>query len=228
MERIAHRGAKREFPENSLPAFGRAFERRADAIELDVHATRDGVVVVHHDPTVHPPNTSKRAISDMTWNELERVELSSGITVPSLDDVLAATPANKTVYVEIKGTGIEAAVIAVVREHKVPCALHSFDHEAIGRCRLLAPEIPRGVLFDEGPAAEMIRAIAERGARDLWPRWNLIDARLVSRAHDAGARVIAWTVNSVSTARTLVDMGVAGICTDDVRLLDELRPGASP
>src|SRR5439155_7107203 len=49
VQRIAHRGAKREFPENTLPAFQRAFERGADAIELDVHATRDGVVVVHHD-----------------------------------------------------------------------------------------------------------------------------------------------------------------------------------
>jgi glycerophosphoryl diester phosphodiesterase len=137
--------------------------------------------------------------------------------------VLAATPANKTVYVEIKGVGIEAAVVAVIREHNASCAVHSFDHDAITRCGALAPEIPRGVLFDDATADEMIRAIAERGARDLWPRWDLIDAGLVARAHDAGARVIAWTVNSVSSAKTLVDMGVAGICTDDVRLLDDLR-----
>jgi len=223
LERIGHRGAKREFPENSLPAFHRAFERGADAVELDVHATRDGIVVVHHDPTVPAPGGAKRTISDMSWDELRRLELSPGVSVPTLAAVLEATPANKTVYVEIKGTAIEAAVIAVIREHRATCAVHSFDHEAITRCRALAPEIPRGILFDDAPADEMIRAIGVRGARDLWPRWDLIDAELVARAKHAGARVVAWTVNSVVTAKKLVEMGVAGICTDDVRLLDELR-----
>jgi glycerophosphoryl diester phosphodiesterase len=223
LERIAHRGAKREFPENSLPAFRRAFERGADAVELDVHATRDGIVVVHHDPTVRSIGAAEHTIAEMSWDELRRLEVLSGVSIPALADVLEVTPANKTVYVEIKGVAIEAAVIAVIREHRATCAVHSFDHEAITRCRALAPEIPRGILFDDAPADEMIRAIGVRGARDLWPRWDFIDAELVARAQDAGARVIAWTVNSAATAKKLVALGVAGVCTDDVRLLDELR-----
>jgi glycerophosphoryl diester phosphodiesterase len=224
MERIAHRGAKREYPENTISAFRRAFERGADALELDVHATRDGVVVVHHDATVLTPlGGAPHAIANVTWDELEDVELATGIGVPRLADVLAVTPANKTVYVEIKGERIEAAVVAVIRESAVACAVHSFDHDAIVRCRGIAPEIPRGILFDQAPADAMIRGLALTGARDLWPRWDLIDAGLVVRAHDAGARVIAWTVNAVAAAQTLADMGVDGLCTDDVRLLDELR-----
>jgi glycerophosphoryl diester phosphodiesterase len=225
LERIAHRGAKLELPENSVPAFRRAFERGADAIELDVHCTRDGVVVVHHDPSVRQAAGKSKSlgISDTSWHELERAELASGIGLPRLVDVLAMTPAGKTVYVEIKGENIETSVLSVIGASRARCAVHSFDHRAIARCRQIAPDIPRGILFDDPPAREMMRALELTGARDLWPRWDLIDAPFVARAHDAGARVIAWTVNSVSAARALIDMGVDGLCTDDVRLLDDLR-----
>ena len=221
MERIAHRGAKREYPENSLPAFLRAFERHADAIELDVHATSDSVVVVHHDPDLRPnPHTPKRTIAEMTWEELERVELATGVGIPRLSDVLALTPAEKTVYVEIKGSDIEAAVVSTIANGSARCAVHSFDHAAIARCREIAPDLPRGILYDQAPPDAMVRQLELVGARDLWPRWNLIDAELVARVHAAGARVIAWTVNSRADAQSLVGLGVDGLCTDDVRLLD--------
>ncbi len=221
MERIAHRGAKREYPENSLPAFRRAFERHADAIELDVHATRDGVIVVHHDPDLRPrPGAPKRKIADTTWEELQRVELATAVGIPRLSDVLALTPAEKTVYVEIKGSGIEAAVVSTIANGSARCAVHSFDHAAIARCREIAPDLPRGILYDQAPPDVMVRQLELVGARDLWPRWNLIDAELVARVHAAGARVIAWTVNSRADAQSLVALGVDGLCTDDVRLLD--------
>ena len=111
----------------------------------------------------------------------------------------------------------------MIRESAVRCAVHSFDHQAILRCREIAPEIPRGILFENATGDAMIRGLGTFDARDLWPRWDLIDARLVAEAHDAGARVIAWTVNSVASAQALVGMGVDGLCTDDVRLLDGLR-----
>jgi glycerophosphoryl diester phosphodiesterase len=226
LKRIAHRGAKREYPENSLPAFRRAFERHADAIELDVHATRDGTVVVHHDPDLRPsPGTPKRKIADMNWEELQRVELAPGIGIPRLSDVLALTPTEKTVYVEIKGSGIEAAVVSTIANGSAQCAVHSFDHAAIAKCRDIAPHLPRGILYDESSPDAMVRQLELVGARDLWPRWNLIDAELVARVHAAGARVIAWTVNSRSDAQSLIATGVDGLCTDDVRLLD--APGSN-
>jgi glycerophosphoryl diester phosphodiesterase len=219
LERIAHRGAKRELPENTIPAFLRAFGRGADAIELDVHTTRDGVVVVHHDPDLSP----RRAIVGLTWDEVQGLEPSSGVAVPRLADVLAVTPPGKTVYVEIKGERIEGAVATVIGESSARCAVHSFDHDAIARLRAIAPQIPRGILFDERASGEtMRRRIEATGARDLWPRRDLIDDALVALAHEAGARVIAWTVNSRSEAQTLVALGVDGVCTDDVRLLDDL------
>jgi glycerophosphoryl diester phosphodiesterase len=60
------------------------------------------------------------------------------------------------------------------------------------------------------------------GARDVWPEWNSIDEQLVARVHAAGGRVIAWTVNDREAAVRLAALGVDGVCTDDVRLLDDL------
>ena len=217
MERIAHRGAKREFPENTLAAFARAFERGADAVELDVHATADGVLVVHHDPSVHGPGGALLDISGTSWNDLRRVEFGPGVGIPALAEVLRAAPPSATVYVELKGAGIEQLVAGVIRASTTRCAVHSFDHAAIETMRAIAPEIPRGILFEDSDldlAAEMSRT----GARDVWPHWKLIDAALVAAVHAAGGRVIAWTVNDAAVAARLATLGVDGLCGDDVRI----------
>lgn len=224
-ELVAHRGAKRERPENTLAAFARAIELGADALELDVHATRDGVVVVHHDPAPaaagargEPP----RPIAECTARELAAFRVG-GEHIPALADVLALAAGRVTVYVEIKGAGIERAVVDVVRASRVTCAIHSFDHEAIGRVRALAPEIPRGLLF-EHRGADMLAALGEYDARDLWPRVPLVDASLVEGAHRMGRRVVVWTVNRAEDATRLAALGVDALCGDDVPLLrDALR-----
>ena len=215
VERIAHRGAKREFPENTLSSFQRAFELGADAVELDVHATRDGVVVVHHDPTLghHGP-----AIRDLSWPE---VTTRTKAAVPRLHDVLEAIPASATVYVEIKALGIEKAVSETLAKVPVRCAVHSFDHATIVRMREVAPKVARGVLFD-GSITALNDVLSRSAARDVWPQWELIDQALVNRVHAQGCRVIAWTVNTREEARRLAALGVDGICSDDVRLLEEL------
>jgi len=189
VERIAHRGARREFPENTLSSFRRAFEVGADAVELDVHATRDGVVVVHHDPTVGPDGP---AIADLTWAELQDRFDSR---IPALRDALEAIPASATAYVEIKAKGIEEAVSETLANVPVRCAVHSFDHETIERMREIAPRVARGVLF-EGSLASLNDVLARSAARDVWPHWKLVDQALVNRVHVRGCRVIAWTVNT--------------------------------
>jgi glycerophosphoryl diester phosphodiesterase len=215
VERIAHRGAKREFPENTLSSFHRAFELGADAVELDVHGTQDGVIVVHHDPTLgrHGP-----AIRELTWAELAQ---HTEVPVPRLRDVLEAIPASATVYVEIKALGIEHAVSETLASVPVRCAVHSFDHATIVRMREIAPKVARGVLFD-GSLTALNDVLSRSAARDVWPQWKLIDQGLVNRVHARGCRVIAWTVNTREEARRLAALGVDGICSDDVRLLEEL------
>jgi glycerophosphoryl diester phosphodiesterase len=223
MERIGHRGAKREHQENTIAAFKTAFARGADAVELDVHGTRDGAVVVHHDPTLGPNHgeISGRAIAELDWPTVARSSTAAATRIPTLSDVFAVVPSAGTVYVEIKGHGIESLVRDVVSAAKVRCAVHSFDHDAIRTMRQIAPQIPRGILYDHRPA-NVEADMKSTGARDVWPNWKLIDRPLVERVHAAGGRVIAWTVNDVEAAKALATLGVDGLCTDDVRLLDGL------
>ena len=223
MERIGHRGAKTELPENTIGAFKRAFDRGADAIELDVHATSDGVVVVYHDPTLGRGfrNLAGRAIAELDWRTLAVASETAALRIPMLSDVFGIVPGGGTVYVEIKGDDIEALVAGVIANARTHCAVHSFDHACIERLRHLAPSIPRGILIDQRDT-DVVAAMSRTGARDVWPEWTLIDSALVERVHGAGGRVIAWTVNDVTTAATLAKMGVDGICTDDVRMLDAL------
>ena len=221
MERIGHRGAPREFPENTLPAFDRAFALGANAVELDVHASADGVPVVHHDPDVWMRDNGKRLrrpISSLTWSELARVELAPEVFLPSLEQVLDLVGPRGTVYVELKGHGVEDRAIAVIMGSRTRCAVHSFDHSSIERASKLAPSLRRGILFEEYPG-DIERSMRDVSALDVWPQWELVDAALVERVHAAGGRVIAWTVNTVAAAEHLVKLGVDSLCGDDVRLL---------
>lgn len=142
--------------------------------------------------------------------------------MPTLEQVLKLVDGRATVYVELKGKDVESASLATIRASRTRCAVHSFDHLAIARAATLAPEIRRGILFDAYPV-DVVRSMRDASALDVWPQWELIDQPLVDRVHEAGGRVIAWTVNSRAAAEQLVALGVDGLCGDDVQLLASLH-----
>lgn len=226
IELVGHRGAPKELYENTLEAFQRAFERGADAIELDVHASRDAVVVVHHDPSLRkgtePTQWIGRPLAEMTADEIRRVRLPGGAGIPTLAEVLAEMPGEAIAYVELKGAAIESLTTAVIRSSKRRCAVHSFDHSAVERAAKIAPEIPRGLLFDQYPR-DLSGSMERAGATSLWLERRLPDQQLVDAAHQMGARVYAWTVNEPSEARHLAELGVDALCSDDLRPLSFLR-----
>ena len=223
-EVIAHRGASRERIENTLPAFVRAEELGADAIELDVHATRNGIVVVHHDPvpqgTPEDPALADVPIARLTLKELRRISLAPNTGIPTLAQVLRTVRAPMRMYVEIKGRGIEAAVVDTIRASPEPdrCAVHGFDHRVVPRVRSIAPEIPGGVL-SSSYLIDTVHALRAAGARDYWVWWEHADQALCDAVHEAGGRVIAWTVNDPAAAAALAQLGVDGVCTDDVPVI---------
>jgi glycerophosphoryl diester phosphodiesterase len=215
VEIIGHRGSPREYTENSLPSFRHAFAEGADGIELDVHGTRDGAIVVHHDPVTNsrPGDSGPVAvIGESTLAALRSVEIA-GERIPTLDELLSAVPLHATAYVEVKAQRIEEAVIAAIRSGGGRCAVHSFDHRVARRVHDLAPDIPVGVLQTSYPV-DPVRPVRDARARDLWQHWELIDAELIDRVHDEGGRVIAWTVNDPAVAERLAAWGIDGICTD--------------
>jgi glycerophosphoryl diester phosphodiesterase len=218
---IAHRGAPRERPENTLPSFLRALELGADGIELDVHATRDGVVVVHHDDvpraSAPSPALAGRRIDRLTFDELQGFSIRGMALIPTLSEVLAVVKGRAEMFIEIKAPGVEEAVVDVINASYAPerCAVHSFHVQSIQRIRELAPDIRRGILFERLPD-NLLSLIAAAGAADVWPELMLVNEELVAAVHSAGARVIAWTVNRAERATTLAEFGVDGLCTDNV------------
>jgi len=219
-ERVGHRGAPKERTENTLPGFLLALERDADAVELDVHVTLDGEVVVHHDPTVN-----RKPIAQTPWRDLSQIDLGGGDRIPRLRDVLEAIGTRASVYIELKGLAVEDQVISVAKTFGHTYALHSFDHDAIRRVAQKAPDIARGILLDRGtlrPTDALRQAVERARPRDVWPHWSLVNEQFVRVAHELKTRVIVWTVNSPGTAEILVSLGADALCTDDLQILANL------
>lgn len=215
VEIIAHRGANREAPENTLPAFQRALEIGVQGIELDVHLTRDGMPVVHHDPEL--PGKLRDG-SGTPIASLEMSELRNWSPAPTLDEVLYLVDGRCRLYVEIKAAAAVGPVVERLKQRRSWCALHSFDHRVVERARLLDAGLMTGILL-VSYLVDIAGAMRAARARDVWQQADFIDRELVDRVHVQGGRVIAWTVNEVDRACALVEIGVDAICSDTPREL---------
>ncbi len=210
---IAHRGVSSRAIENSRRAFELAVENpwgHCDAIELDVHTTRDGDILVHHDSIL----ASGRMISTSTAVEVRRELLKDGSPIPTLAEVLAIS-GRLTVHIEVKGVAerYDAILLSQIRAapHPERCQIHGFDHRVVARIGAQAPELTTGVLSSSYPL-DPIGPVLAAGARVLWQEADLIDVELIERAGAVGVSVIAWTVNDARRASQLAGMGVAGLC----------------
>ena len=202
VEIIAHRGANREAPENTLPAFEKALAMGVDGIELDIQFTRDKVPLVHHDPAI-----SGQAIIGLSASEVQSLK-----PMPSLMDVVALVNQRCRLYVEVKAPEATDEVVRLLARHARWCAIHSFDHR-IPAVAALHSDIPAGILL-VSYLVDIVGAMNAAHARDVWQQADFIDQTLVATVHGAGGRVIAWTVNNADRARELISFGVDGICTD--------------
>ena len=202
---VAHRGANREAPENTIEAFQRALEIGVQGIELNVQLTRDGVPDVHHDPNLP---VTRLPISSLT---LDGLRLKS--SAPTLDEVLELVDARCELYIEVKAPAAIESVVERLATRRSWCAVHAFDHRVVAKARVLDPQLRTGILL-VSYLIDVGAAMRAAGARDLWQQADYIDRELVERVHDAKGRIFAWTVNDVAKARSLVAMGVDAICTD--------------
>lgn len=208
---IAHRGASGRETENSLAAFRAARDLGADAVELDVHATVDGAIVVHHDPVVDGVH-----IPWATLAQIRAQRLPNGEPVPTLDEALAIIhPLMAFVEVKSLDPRWDANLFAVFDRSPAPgrIAVHAFDHRIIRRLGAARPALPRGVLLASYPVHPTIE-MEDAGASALWQHAELIDQPLASAVHAAGGALYAWTVDDPAEMRRLLDAGVDGLCSN--------------
>lgn len=239
---IAHRGGMRFAPEHTLPAYQHALDVGADVLELDLHSTSDGVIVVLHDDTLEGTTDGEGLVKRMTLEELKELDAGydfrvggehtyrgQGLTIPTLAEVLEAFP-NECYTVEIKQTEpwIVDEVLAVFDEYGAAerSIFASFDDRVADAIRDDRPELLTGM----GAAAMALFVSAtdsqaegyETPAQAMQAPWEYVDAPLVERSHRVGLLVHPWTVNNEDDMRDLVAMGVDGIITDDPELLNEV------
>jgi len=215
MQIYAHRGASAIHPENTLRAFRHALAIGVDGIELDVHATADGIPVVIHDRAVERTTDGAGYVDEMPLARLATFDAGDGERVPTLADVLALVGDAAHLDIEIKGAGIERAVLEVLAEYPdVRWAISSFAWDTLRAVRQL-------------DSVAEIWPLTERVADDLFAVATELESPAVSlftgaytdesavSLHDAGLRVVVWTVNDPREARRVADLGAFALCTDD-------------
>jgi glycerophosphoryl diester phosphodiesterase len=254
---LAHRGASALAPENTIEAFRLAVEAGAGGLELDVHMTRDGHIVVIHDATVDRTTNGSGAVAEMTLNELRRLDAGfdfspdggptrpyrgRGVRVPTLGEVLEEFP-GVPVNIEIKAptTGIEEKVLGVLRGANASgrALVVSTSHAIVKRFRKVS-----GGLISTGASRWEIgifyissRLHLERLLRPAYDALQVplrhsgipvVTPRFVRAAHARGVRVDAWTINQADEMRRLLDIGVDVIMTDRPGTLAEVLENRPP
>ncbi|HEX2181241.1 MAG TPA: glycerophosphodiester phosphodiesterase [Rubrobacteraceae bacterium] len=248
---FAHRGASALAPENTLEAFRLAVEAGARGLELDVHVTRDGEVVVIHDPTVDRTTDGSGVVAAMTLAEIRHLDAGyrfspdggrtfpyrgRGLGVPTLTEVYAEFPdARVNADIKEEQPGAEEAVLGVIRgaaaEERTLIA--STDHPVIRRFR----RVSGGRIATAASRREIVmfyllsRLHLETLARPVYAALQvpvehsgitLVTPRFVKAAHSRGVRVDVWTINEVAEMRRLLDLGVDMLMTDRPEALEDL------
>lgn len=210
---IAHRGASAYELENSLAAFRAAGPCGADAVELDVHASVDGVMIVHHDAALD----SGRRISELSGREAAAHRLKNGEPVPTLAQALGALDPALKVFVEVKSLPAkhDDRLLAVLASGPNPAAyaVHGFDHRIVRRLGRRRPGLSRGILLS-AYVLQPLAALRDAGATMLWQERSLVDRELVDLLHGAGCRVVVWTVDGEEELRRMVVLGADGVVTN--------------
>ena len=219
----AHAACKGHGPENTLAAIRKAIELGADAIEVDVHCTADGIPVLLHDNTVDRTTNGSGCIHDMTFAQARALDAGDERfpceLIPSLEEAVELTKGQVLLVLELKQMGIEAQVLDVVRglDALRDSTVHSFFPEVVAKVRELEPREPCALLthgLNVSDWDELLDSALALNAQGIAVLHSFVTERLVATASRRSLRVYAWTVNDESEMRRLMVCGVDGITSD--------------
>jgi glycerophosphoryl diester phosphodiesterase len=251
--KVAHRGGAGLAPENTLAAFRVGLEQGADALELDVHLSRDGELVVIHDPIVARTTNAAGAVGDMTFAELRQLDASARFfgppvgrqLIPTLQEVVDLAKGRAALQIEIKvradGSrypGIESKVVETLRQSGMVDAavILSFDFPTLTAVRTLEPRLRTCALISRaflseigkrGPAT-VASEMAALGVTSVGVEKSWLSEPLYRELRSRGLGVGVWTVDDPEAMRTFALMGVDFITSNRPDLLREtLSPDGS-
>ncbi|NMA47002.1 MAG: glycerophosphodiester phosphodiesterase [Lentisphaerae bacterium] len=222
----AHRGYSAQYPENTLCAFRQAIAVGAPSIELDVHASADGEIVVMHDASVDRTSNGKGAIAQMKLAELKKLDVGAwkgpefaGERIPTLGEALALSDTSNVAFnVEIKAfssTKVVERLVALLHEHAPRGGSHvvsSFDVNALLQVRAVDSGVPLCILG--GNAAKILHQAEEMDFPWIHSHFSTVNGDVVAAAHAQGRRVMIWTMDKPALFQHYVRLGVDKVCTN--------------
>ena len=220
MLRIGHRSARAYVPENTLKSFKKALEIGVDAIELDVRKTKDNQLVVIHDADIKRTTNGEGLVSAFTLMEIQGFDAGSGEKIPTLEEVLDFLDKKAKVFVELKESGIEEQVLAIVKEKGLEknVIITSFIEEALKKVRELNGNVETGLIYVN--YKNPIKAALELKANYLLPLYRFTHTANVKKAHQNGLKVVVWTINKPEEVKEYAKKGVDGIASDNPDILN--------
>jgi glycerophosphoryl diester phosphodiesterase len=196
---MGHRGAKAYEPENTLRSIRRALDLGVQAVEIDIHLSRDGHLVVIHDATVDRTTNGKGRVADLSWEELRHLDAGMGERLPSLEEVVDTVRGQAHLFVELKDPQAVESLAAFFSAQDLFTEAHviSFWHPALKQLRRLEPQIHTGVLFVGCPVDPPALARAA-DARALVLNYQYVTPALVQAARQAGLTIAVWNIDDVA------------------------------
>ncbi|WP_195694613.1 glycerophosphodiester phosphodiesterase [Priestia megaterium] len=232
VDNVAHRGASAYTPENTIAAFDKAVEMKADYIEIDVQRSKDGKLVVIHDTTVDRTTDGSGKVGNLTFEELGNLDAGgwkgeqfAGAQIPTFDEILDRYHGKIGILIELKAPelypGIEENVAKKLKERNLDkpqnekIIVQSFNHNSMKKMNKLLPKVPIGVLTSSS-ADTTEQALQEFStyADYFNPSYGIVTPDLVNQVHSLGMKIGSWTVRSQEAANFLLDVGVDAIITD--------------
>jgi glycerophosphoryl diester phosphodiesterase len=223
----SHAACKGHAPENTLPGIERAIALGADAIEIDVHCTADGVPVLIHDKTVDRTTDGTGNVREMPLDVVRALDAGArqfvpqfqGTPIPKLAEAVDVAKGRALLHIEIKQADIEDRVAAVIRDAGAvaDCAIHSFRANVVRRMREIEPRMPAALITNGKEVVDWgdhFGFVLSLGAQGISLEHDAVTSELVRQGQRRSLTFMTWTVDEEAEVARMLDCGVDGVCSN--------------
>lgn len=217
---IGHKGTAGYAPENTLASFQKALNLSVDMIELDVHKSKSGEIVVIHDNTVDKTTNGSGKVGELTLKELKKLDAGNGERIPTLTEVLDLVDNKIKINIEIKTRDATKRVVKIIEEYVQKnytyksFLVSSFDYRNLIKVKLLNFKIPLGVITKRKLILLNLLFAQLVNAYSINILYTSVSKKIIKQAHALGLKVFVWTVNEPRDIERMKKLGVDGVFSD--------------
>ena len=220
MLKIGHRGAKGYEPENTFVSFQKALDMQVDGIELDVHLSADGEIIVIHDETIDRTTNGKGFVNALSLRELNAFRIDGKYEIPTLKEVFDLVNQDCFINIELKSYEATDKVVSLIEKYVAKKGwkydrflVSSFDWNSLQQVSFLNDKIPIGVLTETDLDLALAFAKFIR-AKSIHPHFHLLTKENTAQMQEKGLQVFPWTINELEDIQKIKTFNVNGIITD--------------